>query len=77
MREPLRDSLARFFLNHFLECEAAAVEFGLNGGETGEGWFAQAVPLDLAGDGGGRLFYGGHCALEREQVFLFHRRDTT
>src|ERR671939_90306 len=50
---PLRlrpTALARFFLDDLLQREAAALEFGLNRGETCESRFTEPVALDLGGD---------------------------
>ena len=56
---------------------AAVAAEDADGGEAGEGGLAQAVALDLPGDGRGRLFYRCYGALQGKQVSLVHTRDVT
>ena len=55
--------LRGFFLDNLLQRETAAPELGLNGGEARKGRFVEPVALDLGGDRGGSLVYGGYGAL--------------
>ena len=64
-------------LDDLLKGEAAALQLRLDDGEAGKLGLAEPVALHLGGNGGRGLVYGGHGALQKQKVSLFHKRDTT